>query len=414
MKIIPARSEPDLNALVAGRTGGRPVVTPDFTVQPDDPGFDRDPVLTFRAVLLRLAQHLAGEKAPPPAIEGMIIRTPDHPAFVELLPEIDLVWREVLAGNFPEIWVIEDAAVDGVTLRAAAFVPDLDPEEKVYGGFTRAELNFQYSPRMQTPNHEEYFARWRQEGAAFQKRRRTEVFYGPSPRESIDIFLPSGINNPPLHAFIHGGYWQSLDKAGHAHMAKGLLEAGVAVAMINYELMPEADIEEIVRQCRAALLRLYDLGDAYGYDKDRITVSGHSAGGHLAGVMACTDWTEIEADAPADLVKGVAPLSGLFDLEPLAATGMQKVLRFTPDVIDAWSPINMTPPHTMPVVLSAGGAESTEFHRQTQIFADHMRGHGCAVTLVETPGDNHFSIVEALCDPQTPLCRALIALARMA
>ncbi|RVU34801.1 alpha/beta hydrolase [Hwanghaeella grinnelliae] len=390
--------------------GGRLVVTDVFDAGADMPD---DPVTAYRLALTRAAGAVMAQGAMPPHLSRMVLWLPDIGVLQDRLIDYDLAFRETLAGNFPAITVVEDRDLTGPKIALSAVVPPAgDPDAKVYGDFTQAEINFQYSPRAQAPDHDKYFELWRLSGPAYQKNRVAEVWFGETPGQSFDLFLPDGVENPPLHLFIHGGYWQALDKRNHAHMADAMLKAGIAVAMVNYDLMPDVDLSEILRQCRAAVARAYDVAADYGYDRDRLTVSGHSAGGHLSGALACTDWADFRDDLPADLLKGAVPISGLFDLEPLSKTGMQPVFRFTADDIAGLSPINMKPVTAIPVVLSVGSLESPEFHRQSALFADHMRAHGCPVSEAVMEGHHHFSIVEALTDPAVPLTAAIIDLAK--
>lgn len=404
-----ATDAPDLNDQEIPE-GGRLVVTEVFDAGADMP---EDPVTAYRMALARAAGAMMGQGAMPPHLSRMNLWLPNIGVLQDRLIDYDLAFRETLAGNFPAITVVEDTDLTGPKIALSAVVPPpSDPDAKVYGDFTQAEINFQYSPRAQAPDHEQYFQLWRVSGPAYQKNRVAEVWFGESPGQSFDLFLPKGVEKPPLHLFIHGGYWQALDKRNHAHMADALLKAGIAVAMVNYDLMPDVDLSEIVRQCRTGVARAYDVAADYGYDRDRFTVSGHSAGGHLSGALACTDWVAFREDLPADLLKGAVPISGLFDLEPLSKTGMQPVFRFTADDIASLSPVFMKPVAKIPIVLSVGSLESPEFHRQSALFADHMRAHGCPVSDAEMVGYHHFSIVEALTDPSAPLTAAIIDLVR--
>ncbi len=371
-----------------------------------------DPVTAFRLALTDAATALFKEGAAPQFLTEMALVLPDTAPLADRLLDYDLAFRETLGGNFPQIIVVADETAPGPLVALSAVVPTAENQGAVYADFSQVEINFQYSPRAQAPDHDKFFELWRTSGPAYQENRTAEIWFGETPGQSFDLFMPDGVDTPPLHLFIHGGYWQALDKRNHAHMADALLKAGLAVAMVNYDLMPDVDLTEILRQCRAAVAKAYNVADQFGYDKSKMTVSGHSAGGHLSGALACTDWKAFQPDLPDDILKGAVPISGLFDLEPLSKTGMQRVFQFgTGDIADL-SPINMVPPVRMPIVLSVGGLESSEFHRQTALFADHMRHHGCSVSEAPMDAYNHFSIVEALTDPSAPLTQAIIAMAK--
>lgn len=367
----------------------------------------------FRGVLAKAAAGLANLGALPPHLSDAVLYVHSRSEFEDALLELDLAFREFFAGNFPRITVVEDPGTPSIDALFTAIIPEKPTDAPVFKDFTQAEINKQYSPRAYAKDVEAVLNRWREAGPAFQKAHRSaEVFYGASPRQSFDIFMPikAASTPPPIHVFIHGGYWQAIDKKNNAHAMAGLLEAGVAVALLNYDLMPEVDLAEIIRQTRLAMVTVYRVASDYGYDADRLSVSGHSAGGHLAGVMACTSWRREADDAPEDLVKAALPISGVFDLEPLSKTGMNKVFGFSETTINGLSPYVMTP-RAIPIGLCVGGDESPEFHRQSQEFGTFMQQAGALVQHIDMPGHDHFTVIEAMADAKTALGSAVIDLA---
>ncbi|MEJ2378087.1 MAG: alpha/beta hydrolase, partial [Pseudolabrys sp.] len=158
----------------------------------------------------------------------------------------------------------------------------------------------EYDNRGRVPEHPEIFARWARDAAAYRAAARGAelgLSYGPSPRQTIDLF-PAANDGPstPLMLFIHGGWWRSLEPASFSHMAAGSNAQGVTVAVAGYDLCPQVSIAQIVEQMRAACLYLWRKR------KQRIMVSGHSAGGHLTACMVATDWKALDPGVPADLV----------------------------------------------------------------------------------------------------------------
>jgi arylformamidase len=129
-----------------------------------------------------------------------------------------------------------------------------------------------------------------------------------------------------LVAFIHGGYWQALDKSDFSYLAPTFVDAGIAFASLNYDLAPQVSVEEIVRQVRAAIVWLSGHAGDYGADPERIYVAGHSAGGHLTAMALATAWTDWP-DAPSRPVKGGCSVSGVYELEPLWRCYQQEVLK---------------------------------------------------------------------------------------
>lgn len=268
-----------------------------------------------------------------------------------------------------------------------------------YRNYDREGLDAQYNLRLLVENVPGYFERW-QRWSGNSRRRLAgtlDVAYGEKPGERMDVFASSRSGGAaPVHVFIHGGYWHSRDKAEFSYLAEGLVEAGTVVVLLNYSLAPEADMDEIVRQNRAALVWLWHRAGDYGGDRERIFVSGHSAGGHLAAMMAITDWPAFDPDLPVDLVKGGCAISGIYDLEPIRLCYLNDIVGLDGDMAARNSPIRHIPPRAAPLILCVGGDETPEYQRQQAEFADAWRQAGHGLALVEAPGHHHFTVVDEL------------------
>jgi arylformamidase len=220
--------------------------------------------------------------------------------------------------------------------------------------------------------------------------------YGPSPAEYVDVY-PTQTTAAPVHLFIHGGFWRSFSARDYAFVAPPLRRAGVLTLVVNYGLCPDVSLDEIVRQCRAAVVWARAAVGGFGGDPARITVSGHSAGGHLAAMLALTDWAG-EHGLPADVIKGAYAVSGLFDLAPIARSWLRPTLQLTPDMIRRNSPILLEPAAAAPITAAVGEAETPEFHRQSRAFVAALSARGHATALTIAPGRNHLDILHDLRD----------------
>ena len=176
----------------------------------------------------------------------------------------------------------------------------------------------EYNARAAIPDHPQIFARWAEQGSQVRRRRAglIDMPYGDDSGERLDFF-PTVHRTSPLLVFIHGGYWRSLDKSDFSWVAPPFLDAGVAVAFLNYGLAPRVAVEDMVRQQLRAIAWLHARAEELGFDRQRIVVGGHSAGGHLTAMLMAALWPDLDPDLPPDLVKGGIAISGLYDLEPL-------------------------------------------------------------------------------------------------
>ena len=180
--------------------------------------------------------------------------------------------------------------------------------------------------------------------------------FGNSERQKLDLFLPRTESSDALALFIHGGWWQMMDRSAHSHMARGLNARGVMVAVTSYDLTPQVPVATIIEQMRRACLFLWQ---RHGR---RLVVFGHSAGGHLAAAMAATGWSM--QGAPADLIAGGYAISGAFDLEPLLGTSMNRDWKLDAGEARALSPVHWTLPDGVIFDAVVGALEFDEFKRQ--------------------------------------------------
>jgi len=231
--------------------------------------------------------------------------------------------------------------------------------------------------------------------------------YGSKERNKLDLFWP-GNDKPdksaPIVMFIHGGYWQRLDRSAFSHMAKGLNARGIAVAIPSYTLCPDITISGIIDEIRRACIVLWKTYDC------KITVCGHSAGGHLAACMLATNWNKIHQSLPDDLVPAVLSISGVFELAPLTETSHNEALNITPEEARTASPYNWIIDPGLRFDAWVGGSESSEFIRQSRSQAQRWRMMGANARFQEIAGANHFTAIAPLTDPNSFMVKRLLEL----
>jgi len=270
----------------------------------------------------------------------------------------------------------------------------------------------EYNNRARVPEYVDIFARWTREAEDYRveamQERRAELglSYGESQRQFIDLFSPRPELTAPLALFIHGGYWRSLEPVMFSHMAHGVNAHGIAAAVVGYDLCPDVTIAEIIEQIRHACIFLWLR------TRRRMMVYGHSAGGHLAGAMLATDWHTLYPNAPADLVPAAYSISGLFDLMPLVGITMNQDLRLDEASAREASPLFWPVPKGRVFDAVVGGLESSEFLRQSRLVAEAWSKAGARARYEAIPGTNHFTVVDALSDPQSAMVARLVELAR--
>src|SRR6266508_1355932 len=252
----------------------------------------------------------------------------------------------------------------------------------IYRGMDRAALDAAYNNTEAVRDSAQIRDRWQRRSAAIRagKEARLDLRYGPRPRAKLDYF-PCGGPKPPLLVFIHGGYWQRNDKEMFAFVCDGPRPYGIDVAVVGYTLAPDARLTDIVAEIHQALTFLCERADELGFDPDR-------------------------------LYPGGLPISGIFDLEPIALNYLNEKLQLDPTEIATLSPLHVLAERLPPLRMFVGGEELPELKRQSAVYADAARARGLPVELAVLPGHHHFSILDELSRPEGAITRALVELSK--
>lgn len=266
-----------------------------------------------------------------------------------------------------------------------------------------------YRNRNFIPDFDEIIAETAARSRALSERvtMRTDVSYGPSSRERMDIIFPPRVaKGAPLHMFIHGGYWRSGSKEDHRLVAAPVLAAGGIAAIVTYDLMPKTRLGVIVGQVRAAVRQLAAMAPDLGADAARITVSGHSAGAHLASYLAATSPDERTAfDRPA--LRGLLLVSGIYDLSGIPSSFLKNEAKMTPEEAATWSPLTSRHHQGPRRIVMVSEADTAPFHDQGQQLASLLSNDGMDAEFRVEAGLNHLTIVLALGDPESPTGRCV-------
>lgn len=373
-----------------------------------------DPVAALRGAFIALLEALTAAGALPPHIHTMTWKAVRPALWMENRFAADRAYRQVFGGNYPAVAFTEAETLGGgaaAELSMTAVVPPPPGPGPVYGGMDAMTLNGQYSARLAVPDHLDIFSDWtRRSGAVRAGVGCQDLPYGPSVDETLYLFHPGG-GPAPLLIFLHGGYWQALDRDDHCFLAPGPLANGCAVAIVNYGLCPVVTMDGIVAQARRAAGFLWRQAADLDLMRGRFVLGGHSAGAQLAA-MLLAPWPAGADEARQPSFAGAALISGVYDVEPLRHTGLNRVLRLDAGAARRNSPLWMKPRQPVPLVMAVGGDESTEFHRQSGSFGETWAAHGCPVQPLTLAGHNHFSALEQMADAASPLFQAVDGLLR--
>jgi arylformamidase len=306
---------------------------------------------------------------------------------------------------------------------AAAFAQQPDPAQpgrpakgpRVWLDMDQAELDAAYDQTVWASNREQVVRRFATQSDAVRARLGAprRFAYGTTAIEGLDLY-PTARPNAPINVFIHGGAWRAGLARNYAFPAELFVRAGAHFVVPDFAAVQDVggNLMTMADQVRRAVAWVYQNARSFGGDPDRLYVSGHSSGAHLAGVVLTTDWGRA-CSLPANIVKGGLCSSGMYDLKAPRLSARSSYVTFTDEAEQALSSQRHLDRLTAPVVVSHGTLESPEFQRQARDFVAAVRAAGKPVTFLVGEDYNHFEIIETLASPYGLLGRAALELMKL-
>ena len=211
----------------------------------------------------------------------------------------------------------------------------------------------------------------------------------------MDVYIPDGLKElAPLLLFFYGGSWQSGSKNVYRALGQAFASAGVIVAVADYRLYPHAKYPAFVEDGARALQFLHLHAQEFGGDATRIFVSGHSAGAHIATMLACNPnfLSRTGGDPPS--IRGVIGIAGPYDFLPLRDPVLIDI--FGGERVTATQPIEYAGNRAPPMLLAHGTKDSTVGAGNSRRMAKRLREAGNAVELIQYEGIGHLDILLSL------------------
>jgi acetyl esterase/lipase len=235
-------------------------------------------------------------------------------------------------------------------------------------------------------------------------------------RHKLDVYRPTGKGPYPVVLFLHGGGWVAGGKDdvfgtyGYGTIARYLAGRGLVVVLPNYRLSPGVRHPEHVKDVARAFDWAHRQCKDYGGDPKQLFVGGHSAGGHLAALLA-TDPTYLKEVGRTDKdIRGVICVSGVyrvddFDLK-LNLTGARGAMQLKmdvrpsalvfgddPEVLRKASPLTLVRPGLPPFLILSAGFDYPPMRRMAKEFAAALEKTGCDVQAKEIPWRTHETVL---------------------
>ena len=287
---------------------------------------------------------------------------------------------------------------------------------KVFLDYDQVELDAAYDQTAYAPNRQQIAQRAAANNELVRARLGPplRLSYGPTEIEQLDLYQTVA-GREPIQVFIHGGAWRGGSAKGSAFAAEVFVTAGAHYMAPDFVRVQDAggNLMAMADQVRRAIAWIYRNATSFGGDPERIYISGHSSGAHLAGVAVTTDWRR-DFSLPADVIKGAVLVSGMYDLRGPRLSSRSSYVRFDDSTEESLSPQRHLDRLTTPLIVAYGSFETPEFQRQSRDFAAAVKAAGKPVELIRGDGYNHFEFIETLGNPYSPLARAALGQMKLA
>jgi acetyl esterase/lipase len=230
----------------------------------------------------------------------------------------------------------------------------------------------------------------------------TEGAPADAEKHKLDLYLPRDKKSFPVLVFLHGGSWRTGDRSLYAALGQRFARAGIGVAIPSYRLMPQNPHPAQIEDASAAFAWVVRNIGQRGGDVSHIYLSGHSAGAHLAALLALDEKYLKKFDLPRSAIRSVIVMSGVYEVDKLdtfLAAG---------DKHDA-SPLAHAHVGSPPFLISYCQWDYFGLPKQARDFATALKKNFVPAQLLYVPGENHISEVISLVQEQGLLVDTILA-----
>ena len=221
-------------------------------------------------------------------------------------------------------------------------------------------------------------------------------------KHKLDLYLPKGRTHFPILLFVHGGSWHSGDRSLYAALGNRFAREGIAVAIPSYRLMPDHPHPAQIEDVAAAFAWVYHNAGQIGGDASRVYLSGHSAGGHLASLLALDGRYLEKYSISSSAIRGVISMSGVYDVTDTPA------FLFDGDKRQA-SPLEFVHSSAPPFLITYCQWDYWGLPKQARDFEAALKKTFDPAQLLYLPGESHISEIVSAAMDDSPLARAILS-----
>ena len=218
---------------------------------------------------------------------------------------------------------------------------------------------------------------------------------------AVDVYRATDAGaDAPLILFFYGGTWRYGERAWYRFVGEALADAGYVVMIPDYRTAPDVTFPAFLDDAVKAAAFAKTHAAAYGASASRMFLMGHSAGGHIAGMLA-TDarWLAKAGMRPRDVL-GFIGVAGPYDFLPIWNPRRLQVFPDKPNHADT-QPINFVDGDEPPMLLLRGSLDPIIFARHNERMAAKLGALGIPVETRTYDRVGHAEILTAIARDRT-------------
>lgn len=223
--------------------------------------------------------------------------------------------------------------------------------------------------------------------------------YGELPRQAVDVYEPvPRLAKAPVVVFFYGGRWSGGTRDFYRFVGQALASRGYVTVIADYRLYPEVKFPAFVEDGAQAVRWAREHAQEYGGDPARLFVMGHSAGAHIAAMLALDPQYLKAVGGSRDWLAGMVGLSGPYDFLPLTDDDLKDMFG-PPERYPQSQPINFVDGQNPPLLLLHGRTDTTVKLGNTVNLSEKVRAKGGPVETIIYPVMGHIRMVASLAAP---------------
>ena len=220
---------------------------------------------------------------------------------------------------------------------------------------------------------------------------RADLAYGDQSRQHLDVYTPPNAKGLPVVIFWYGGSWTHGDKSNYRFVGSALAESGVVAVLPDYRLYPAATFPSFIKDGAQAVAWVEQHAEEFGGDHTLIVLMGHSAGAHMAAMLALAQTYLVAAGATGKDIVGFVGLSGPYVLDP--DTEVLRTIFSSPYQPADWQPVRFAAAHAPPALLLHGLEDHRVLPLQTRQLRDALVFRGVSVEMELYEGVSHADTI---------------------